>query len=364
LIMPIREENIEQQRIVAPPSIDATPELSASVQEIISSNPGQFLKNGTSVIFGILLLVIAGMWFIKYPDVLEGKSILTTYPLPIKLKAQSGGRILRLFVKEGSSVKKDANIAELENSTGYEAILVLQKINDSTKLFLQQGNLHGLSVTASQELQSLGDAQPVYNQLLQSVNTFLLMKKEHVYAKRTANIEVQSSSYQSLSKISNEEMRMIEEELKQADERFIANEQLYKDKVISKQEYFDEAARVRQRRISMEQQKRGKLQNNISIGDNKKQLLEIGYEKEEKENAAIIAIQEATRNLQNFIQSWKLKYLLVAPYDGQIQYLRPMHKIPGLLTKPWSDWFKPLHCHGEKCEVARSWIDVIALDSQ
>ena len=117
---------------------------------------------------------------------------------------------------------------------------------------------------------------------------------------------------------------MIQEELNQSDERFRANEKLFKDKVISRQEYYDEAAKLRQKKLQLEQQKRNCIQNTISSGENNKQMLEIQYEREEKERTLTIGAEEALRNISNYIQTWSQHYLIVAPYSGTIQYLRPL----------------------------------------
>ena len=94
----INNEQLEPQQLRVPTS--QAIEASSSVQEIISSKPGYLVRKGTSIVFVILCLIVAGMWFIKYPDILEGQLVLTTDPLPIKLKSPTGGRLFRLFVKD------------------------------------------------------------------------------------------------------------------------------------------------------------------------------------------------------------------------------------------------------------------------
>lgn len=51
-------------------------------------------------------------------------------------------------------------------------------------------------------------------------------------------------------------------------------------------------------------------------------MLEIQYERGEKERTLTVGIEEAMRNIANYIQSWRQKYLIVAPYQGVIHYLR------------------------------------------
>ncbi len=313
--MPYQEENINDDLFI---------ETSPSVQEIVSAKPDFLVRKGIMLIFSLVILLIIGSWFIKYPDTLEGSAIITTDPLPIKLKSISGGRITQLFVSDGATISHQTPIAEIENPTGYANILHLQNTIDSIHVYLQTDNETALEVLVNQPLQSLGDAQSFYNQLLQQLSARALLNKEQLYNKRTQNLQQQIGNLQSIAQISKQEKAMIEEELKQSDDRFKANEQLYKDRVISKQEYYDEAAKLRSKKLQLEQQKRSGIQNNISNNDNNKQILEIQYEREDKERTLTVGIQEALRNLSNYIQTWKQRYLLVAPYNGTIQYLRPL----------------------------------------
>lgn len=292
--------------------------------EMLERTPSWLLRWGVFsmiIVFGIIILISV---VVKYPDTLEGSAVITTDPLPIKLKSVSGGRITQLFLKEGSVVEQNTPVAEIENPTGYANILQLQNTIDSINIYLQTNNEIALEALLTKPLQSLGDAQTFYNQLLQQLSARTLLHKEQLYNKRTQNLQQQIGNLQSIVQISRQERAMIEEELKQADDRFKANEQLYKDRVISKQEYYDEAAKLRAKKLQLEQQKRSGIQNNISSNDNNKQMLEMQYEREDKERALTIGVQEALRNIANYVQTWKQRYLLVAPYKGTIQYLRPL----------------------------------------
>ncbi|MBS1588153.1 MAG: HlyD family efflux transporter periplasmic adaptor subunit [Bacteroidetes bacterium] len=320
------EYNSHQSNNLVSSRLEDASHVAPALDEIISNKPGYFVRKGTLIICGILCLLIAGMWFIRYPDVLEGSGVLTTDPLPISLKAQATGRLMRLYGSDNSNVSQGQPIAEIENTTGLDAIQVLDKYADSVLSALQRNDVVTLSQLAKADYKTLGDGQRIYNSLVDALNAYVLQKSSGIYAHRSANLQHQNNQYQSLSAISNQERQMIDEELVQAVERFKGNEQLYRDKVISKQEYFDEAARLRQKKLSLEAQKRAGLQNKLAINSNDKQLIDLAYDKEVKENTQSATIREQVRNLQNFVQDWKLKYLLIAPFNGTIHFNRPLQQ--------------------------------------
>ena len=229
-----------------------------------------------------------------------------------------------MFVTDGATTTQQKPIAEIENLIGYQNIITLQHTIDSITICLQTNNDSTIEPFIDNPLQSLGDAQQFYNQLLQQLSAKRLLAKEQLYNKRKQNLQHQIANLKTIAQISKQEKKIIEDELKQSNDRFKANEKLYTDKVISEQEYYDEAAKWSAKKLQLEQQKRNSIQISINSDDNNKQMLEIQYEREEKERGLTIGIQEAIRNINNYIQSWKQRYLIVAPYNGTVQYLRPL----------------------------------------
>jgi HlyD family secretion protein len=302
----------------------AAADSAPATQELIAARPEYWVRKGSLVVLCILLLIVGAASLIRYPDTLEGPMVLTSDPLPVKLKAQAAGRIARLFVADNGPVQPGDPIAVIENNTGFDNIRLLAATADTVLHALERNALPALERTRLMNLQALGDAQTIYNQLLQQVSAYLLLEQQHIFAKRGNNLQEQHSYYRRLTAIGDDELSMINEELRQAKERFAANEKLYRDQVISRQEYFDESERWRQKQLSLEQQRRAREQNNIAMGTNDKQLFELNYERSEKEQLLLLGIEEQVRNLQNFVQGWRLKYLLTAPYAGKVCYLKPL----------------------------------------
>lgn len=318
-----------QSLVEAPASSRDTPatayytiDTSVAVQEIVSSKPGFIVRHGTTVIFCILLLIVCCMCFIQYPDVLEGKAVVTTNPLPIRLKTNTSSGITAIFVRDKEAVIQGTPIAELRSNIDYKSILALSALSDSVQHFLRNGNDAGLDDLLQQPLYSLGDAQIVYNQLLQRVNAYVLQSREDVYARRVQNLREQVGRYKSMETVATVQDRLSAESLQQAGRELTANEALYRNKVISKEDYLDKEGRLIEKSSSLQRQYKDMIQQSIIAGESKRQLLDLQSEKVEKLRTSRLNIEESVRNLQNFIQSWKLQYLITAPYDGTVHFLR------------------------------------------
>jgi multidrug resistance efflux pump len=313
---------IPDQQEPAPflPAADYSPETS----EIMERMPNRFLRQGLLAVFFVLLLLTTISVLVKYPDTLEGQMVLSSDPLPVQLKAPSGGRIVQLQVRDGAHINKGEVICEMENTTGYENIQRLQTIADSLLNALQHEDTHTLENLAQLNLPSLGEAQPLYNQLMQQVTAWLLLQQQHIYDKRMSSLHQQNQYYQQLNQIGRTESQLISHQLTEARERFEACQQLYADKVISRQEYLDETDRLRQKQLALQQQLRNSEQNALSISSNERQLMETGYERTTREQDLVVNIRNQVRNLQSFISDWQLKKLVIAPYAGKIGFLQPV----------------------------------------
>ncbi|MBW6484399.1 MAG: hypothetical protein K0B10_15255 [Vicingaceae bacterium] len=113
---------------------------SDEVQEIISAVPNWMIRWGITLIFGLIVMLIALSWFIKYPDIIIGNATLTTLEPPIKLVVKSSGKLTNILVTDGSTVEKNQIIAEMENPITQDGIEFLKNYVIATKGYLQDKN--------------------------------------------------------------------------------------------------------------------------------------------------------------------------------------------------------------------------------
>src|SRR5580765_9059967 len=72
---------------------------SEEVQEIISKMPHWVVRRGTTILFAVIILLFTSAWFIHYPDVITTNVTITSSNPPIKIVAQSSGKIRQIFVQ-------------------------------------------------------------------------------------------------------------------------------------------------------------------------------------------------------------------------------------------------------------------------
>jgi multidrug resistance efflux pump len=104
---------------------------SEEVQEILTQVPNWMIRWGTVTIFGIVLMLLFTSWFIKYPDVVSTKIVITTTIPPEKLVARTSGKIETILVQDKATVQENAALAIIQNTANYKDVFLLKNSIES-----------------------------------------------------------------------------------------------------------------------------------------------------------------------------------------------------------------------------------------
>src|SRR3954452_5485891 len=77
---------------------------SEEVQDIMSKMPHWIIRRGTTVLCAVILLLCVGAYYIHYPDVIVTNVTITSSNPPLKMVAQTSGKIQQIFVKNEGRV--------------------------------------------------------------------------------------------------------------------------------------------------------------------------------------------------------------------------------------------------------------------
>ena len=89
---------------------------SEEYQEVLGASPNWLLRAGVTIILLVIVILLIGSWFFKYPDVLNSQVVILTENPPVQLKANSSGKLTHIFYSENQSVQKDSIVAVIENT--------------------------------------------------------------------------------------------------------------------------------------------------------------------------------------------------------------------------------------------------------
>ncbi len=88
---------------------------SEEVHEVMGQVPAWIIRWGITLLFGIVLLILIGSYFFRYPATISTTIVLTgTHPL-VPVVARSSGRIIELDVKDAEYVQEGSRLGIIEN---------------------------------------------------------------------------------------------------------------------------------------------------------------------------------------------------------------------------------------------------------
>ena len=130
-------ENNSNKRDYHFENVDKIEIYSEPVREILSKPPKWIIRYGIGVIFIILLLIIIGSYFIKYPDIVHGKIVLISksrgqISVPIKnLDKIKEGQIINIKFENYPSMEYGIIQLRINN------LQTLQEVNNDSLYFFE-----------------------------------------------------------------------------------------------------------------------------------------------------------------------------------------------------------------------------------
>jgi hypothetical protein len=289
---------------------------SEEVQEVMGQIPSWILRWGATLMFIIILAMLIGSIFFKYPDIITAEMTLTGRYPATGIIARNSGKISQLYASEGIKVEKGNLLAVLENAAKTEDLFLLKEIlsrnlNKPDSLYAQ--------IITNREL-SLGEVQSAYSSFLGQVHEYINHQTLSYYPKKIRQTMAQIWQYKEYYSKIEQQLRVMESQYDIACSQHERDSLLFSRKVLSESEYETAKVILLQSRHSLEGA-RASLDNlRIQINIQEMDLLDLELQQAEKESILVQSYHRAAEVLQNAIVSWELSYCLISPIEGKITF--------------------------------------------
>ncbi len=291
---------------------------SEEVQEIMSAVPHVIIRWGITLVFALILLLIFLSWLIKYPDTIQGTAVITTTQPPITLVSPATGELKQLFVQNNTPVKKGQPIAEIKNPVQRQTV-------DSLQLFLQNidTNLQHIDTLLAvyQHIGTLGNMQNTFNQLYNTLQEYQRVTHDLFYNKSIHNLNRQIEYNNRLAWIAKQEIELLQQEVNNAIDKHVSDSIMYQKGIISKYEYVNAHSGLTHKKQQLINAKKAFVQHKITVTNLIKQKNELEKQHQEKQEQLTQAYLTHLKTLQNELKTWQQNYTLIAPIEGELNYL-------------------------------------------
>jgi len=294
---------------------------SEEFQEVLSHIPSWIQRFGITLIFFILVGLLGGSAFFKYPDIISAPIVVSTENLPVDIVSKISGRIDTLFVTEKQTVTKGQILGILENTANMTDVLELESM-------LNAFSIDSIRSFAPLRFHAfvLGDLQSYYGNFQKSYEDLNFFIKTDYHNKKIKAIERQKNIQQNIIEQSINQLNLSKKQVETAQNQFQTDSTLFTKNVLSSFEFETSKNARLQTQQSYENMKIGIENQKLSVVQLDQQIFDIEQQKNEQLSQLKMTLSIAADQLKSQIEAYKQTYLLISQINGVATF-----------TKYWQD---------------------------
>jgi hypothetical protein len=298
---------------VIPKQPDYSAERSEEVQSIIERMPTYWSK-WVALCVGILIggIILLG-FLIKYPDTVDGQVSVTAVFAPVRLVANSNGRLI-LLQADKTQIEEGTVISYIESGANYRHILWVDSLLDNPVIFENEYYSFPDSLL-------LGDVASAYNAFILAYQQYRRVLASDIYATIRLNLQNQINSDKLVIENLDEELKLKSNILADSEDRLKKDSILLHNQVISEQDYQQQRAShlsLKESRLSLQS---NRLLKRSEISRNMMEIQRIQLEETENIERVYAEFIIQKNALANTVNLWKERYLQYSPVEGELEYL-------------------------------------------
>lgn len=289
---------------------------SEEIQDIITAVPTWIIRYGITLFFVLLLVLVAGSWFIQYPDLVEVPMQLTVINAPKAVRTRVDGKLLRLLVREGQPVCSGQNLAFVESTA--DPVQVLDFTQQLERLHAQLTH-HApelLPPAALAHYAQLGDIQAAYQTFEQAYTQYLAYQGNGYFPRKRRILLAEIDELAALTRNLRAQKQLYDEDLRLSQHEFDMQQDLARQHVISPADFRREESRLLAKRLPVKQAESTIYQNDMLQTAKQKELLDLDRFTAEQRGLLL----QALNTLRTTAEAWKNRYVLTAPTSGRIYF--------------------------------------------
>ncbi len=291
---------------------------SEEVKEILGSPPGWIIRRSISIILLIIIVLLIGSYFYKYPDIVSGRVTILSENPPIPIVAKSTGRLELLLVEDGEHIKVGQVVGMIENPADFTDMQQLNIVLDSFNHSYR--NPIKLSQISLPELMNLGQCQSYYATLVSQWNEYNNFVYLDSYGQQQQSLIKQIAAYRKYEVQLKDQCFIQKKELDLSQKQLSRDSSLYSRQVMPEVQYEQSQSTFLKQQYSYKNTLANLSNTQIQIGQLEQKELELQIQKEEQVRSLLSSLKEKYDNLSSQYSSWKQSFVLSAGIEGTITF--------------------------------------------
>jgi HlyD family secretion protein len=297
---------------------------SEEVQEILGITPSWIIRWGITLMVIVLVGLIIGSWFFKYPDVIGSAIIITTENPPAAIVAKATGKIEELFVADNQRVQPGDHLAIIENPARYESIRILE--NKLTQLIPFFENYDTTQSVQFPGNLVLGEIQFDFTDFYKNYRNLHDFLELAYHSRKIGSVREEIDKYRVYYNRIYRQRNLLSRELELARLQFSRDSILFVGEFISMADLEQSESMKIKKEHDFEQAKIHLSETTIKISELEKEILDLQLLEKDEKKKLENQLLESYNNLVSALDTWEQIYLLKASQEGITSF-----------TKFWSE---------------------------
>jgi multidrug efflux pump subunit AcrA (membrane-fusion protein) len=290
--------------------------ISTEVQEIISYKPHWIIRKGNMIFLFVFAAILAGTWFISYPDIVKGSARIVAIDGPKMVNTKTEGVIKKLLVANESAVTENQPLAYMQSLGRHEEVIDLKQWIETIEAPVRLDSLESILRVPLPSYSNLGELQQDYELFfIQYKETQQLLASGFYQQKRKALL-TDIGYIQSLKNNLQKQNNLLQQEYAVQQKDYSTKEYLTNEKVIAPLELNQEKGKMLLKEQGLEQMNNQIINSSIATHNKQKELLEL----QKYVNDQQIKFLSALLTFKAKANEWMRKYILTAPQQGKLFY--------------------------------------------
>ncbi len=291
---------------------------SEEIQDILTRPPHSLIRRGITVVCGVVLVLVLGSFFFKYPDIVSGEMVLTTENPPAWIASKVTGRIKELYCRDQQPVAEGQLLAVIDNAADTRDVQLLDKLLGQVAV-----SDSAVSIPSSllEHIFQLGDLQSSYSSFVKAAVDYRNFQSINVNMREKASIERQMAGKKISTAYFQQQLRLKERELGLAKEEFQREKTLYARGIISKSDLETAEQTYLSAQQAYSQLQSSTMSSRIESDQLGESVKKLDLQHRQDHNSNFSALNSSYRELIASVQSWKKNYMLLAPTAGTVSFI-------------------------------------------
>lgn len=286
-------------------------------REVLGTVPRWSVRWGTNVIVITLAALVFITWWIKYPEVVPAKVVLTTPTPPARVVAKVPGKLVQINVRDHQTVDAGELLGVIENTADTAAVFALREQLRDSRAALGCG-IRALRPGAPvPRLGPVQDAFAAYQvrcaEYLDEASQSQVGRRLHTLARQRERTAAMLDVYASQRETLNQKRALLNKDI----ERFT---RLRRSGIVSEKQLDDKRSELLDLKRAEEQIDADAAMTRIEVVRVDKEGVDLTSNRELRLQNARARVAEAHQNLLARLGEWEKNYLLRAPLAGTVTF--------------------------------------------